>query len=126
MANFPPYKNYILYCLDKIARANSVRGPFLDIGCGCGDVSLFFAIKGWEGKAIDLSPQAVQNATSTLAGYSKVKVELLDCSLEKSQYRSILMMDILEHVENDVQLFVDYNADIQVNVSNYVGAPSLI
>ena len=107
MANFPPYKNYILFCLDKLTRANSVRGPFLDVGCGCGDVSLFFAEKGWKGKAIDLSPQAIRNATSTLASYSKVKVELLDCAQEKSQYHSILMMDILEHVENDSQLLRD-------------------
>jgi cyclopropane fatty-acyl-phospholipid synthase-like methyltransferase len=57
MANFPPYKAYIVSSLDELIELMPC-GPFLDFGCGRGDVALHSARRGWCGTALDSSTQA--------------------------------------------------------------------
>ncbi|HVN34129.1 MAG TPA: class I SAM-dependent methyltransferase, partial [Casimicrobiaceae bacterium] len=74
MANFLPLKQYMLYCLDRFIERYALRGPFLEIGCGRGDVSAYLARKGWSGLAIDFSDSAIAAASANLAPYSQVAV----------------------------------------------------
>ena len=101
MANFVPLKNHILFCLDRLSEQHPVRSPFLDVGCGIGDVSLHLAKKGLAGKAIDLSTIACLSAENNLLSYPNVQIEQKSLFDEHAVYRTVIMFDMLEHLEND-------------------------
>jgi hypothetical protein len=50
---FRTLKNYMLYCLDRFIEQYGLDRPFLEIGCGRGDVSAHLARRDWRGVAID-------------------------------------------------------------------------
>ncbi len=101
MANFLPLKRYMFYCLDKCIAQEQLTGPFLDIGCGIGDVSLHLARKGWQGTAIDYSDAAVERATETLRAFPQVTVRKTGLQDFNGQFRTVILWDVLEHVEHD-------------------------
>ena len=104
MANFRPFKRYILYCLDRWLDAQGAKAPFLDVGCGIGDVSLHLAqTRGWSGKAIDVSDSAIRRATQVLAAQPSIQVERCSLEDETGTYETVLMFDVLEHLEGDTQ-----------------------
>jgi SAM-dependent methyltransferase len=104
MANFLPLKNYIIYCIDRLVAKYKMSSPFLDAGCGIGDVSRHLAASGWRGKAIDSSPIAYENARKNLVAFNTMEVEkksLLDAT---GAFSTILLLDALEHFENDIEV----------------------
>lgn len=103
MANFQPLKNYILYCVDRLIDQYGLAGPFLDAGCGAGDVSRHLAAKGWKGKAIDFSDVAVARARTVLSGFPGVSLEKKSLFDENDVFKTVLMMDMIEHIEDDAQ-----------------------
>ena len=101
MANFKPLKDYILYALDQLIDDYGIEPPFLDVGCGVGDVSLHLAGKNWNGLAIDDSEDALRRARENLSSFSGISVvhgTLLD---QHDYYNSILLLDVLEHIHDD-------------------------
>ncbi len=101
MANFLPLKNYMFYCLEKCIRMEKLEGPFLDIGCGIGDISLYLAKKGWTGTAIDYSDIAIERTKKNLAAYPNIDVKKTALEEMTGQYKTALMWDVLEHIEHD-------------------------
>ncbi|HVR73536.1 MAG TPA: class I SAM-dependent methyltransferase [Planctomycetota bacterium] len=101
MANFQPLKNYMLYCLDKFIQMEHLEGPFLDIGCGIGDVSLYLAKKGWSGTSIDYSDIAVERAKKTLAAFPNVTVRKAALEEMEGSFKTVILWDVLEHIEQD-------------------------
>ena len=101
MANFVPLKNYMLYCLDRCIGQHRLDGPFLEIGCGKGDVSAHLARKGWQGTAIDFSDAAIDEARAALATFPGVVVKKQALSDVTGTWDTILMWDVLEHIEDD-------------------------
>jgi SAM-dependent methyltransferase len=101
MANFPPLKNYILYCADRLIAAHGLSGPFLDAGCGGGDVSLHLARKGWHGRAVDPSGAALARARVLLEAHPAVRVEQGSLFDQSGAYNTVLAMDVIEHLEDD-------------------------
>ena len=92
----------MLFCLDHLLDAHGARAPFLDVGCGIGDVSLHLAeTRGWHGKAIDLSETAIPRARRLLAGQPGVTVDQVSLDCEGATYSTVVMMDVLEHLEDD-------------------------
>ena len=101
MANFPPLKNYIFYCLDRAIQEHGLQDPFLDAGCGAGDVSVHVARRGWYGTAVDLSATAVERARAALAATGRVKVERLSLFDVDGEFRTVFLMDVIEHIADD-------------------------
>ena len=101
MADFPPLKRYILFCIDRLIEQFHLSPPFLDIGCGVGDVSAHLAAKGWPGKAIDISTPAIERACGLLQKFPSVKVKKQSLFDECSTFKTIFALDILEHLEED-------------------------
>ncbi len=100
MANFPPLKNYILFCLDKMVSRWRLTPPFLDVGCGVGDVAQHLSGRGWQGTAIDISEKAIQEACARNRE-GRVRVERASVFDVKGEFQTVLAMDILEHIDRD-------------------------
>lgn len=101
MVNFIPLRNYMFYCLDKIIARYNLVPPFLDVGCGTGDLSSYVASKGWYGKAIDFSDIAVEKAKHNLALFPQVEIEKKSLLDEDGHFKTIFLWDVLEHIEDD-------------------------
>lgn len=102
MANFTPWKKYMLLLVDEMIAEHNLTGPFLDVGCGNGDVALYFAQKGWHGMAIDPSSTAIQQAHLTLAQYTNlVTVGQQNLSTINQTFNTIFAFDVIEHIDND-------------------------
>ena len=101
MANFVPLKQYMLYCLDRFIERRGLHGPFLEVGCGRGDVSAWLAARGWHGLAIDFSPVAIAAARSRLAAFPHVDVAEMALADVRGEYACVILWDVLEHIEDD-------------------------
>ncbi len=101
MANFAPLKSYMLFLMDACVKKYSVQPPFLDAGCGKGDVALHFAKKGWHGKAVDSSAPAVSLAEKMLRSYKNVSVSNENLLHENEKYKCVFLLDVLEHEKDD-------------------------
>lgn len=101
MTNFLPLKRYFFYCLDKCMEQYGLSPPFLDIGCGVGDLSAYMGRKGWHGKAIDSSAKAIRQAQENLRKMAHVEVEQTSLFEVKGVFRTIFLWDVLEHIERD-------------------------
>ncbi len=101
MANFRPLKQHMLLCLDRLIAAYGLRGPFLEVGCGKGDVAVHLASKGWAGTAIDFSDAAIAHAAANLASFPDVDVRKQALADVRGSFACIIMWDVLEHIEDD-------------------------
>ena len=82
-------------------------GKFLEIGCGLGSFSIELGKKGFFGKGIDLSEEAVEWCRD-LAKHEMVDrvafehVNFFDLQ-EEENYDYVFCFEVLEHIENDVE-----------------------
>lgn len=124
MANFRPLNNSSLYVLDKLIDKYKLKPPFLDLACGSGYVALHLAKKGWTGKAIDFSKEAIKIAKENLKSYKKVTVEQRSANQEKGKYKTILMFDLLEHIKDDQKFLNKVSRLILPNGHLVIAGPS--
>ena len=101
MANFAPLKRHMFDCLDRFIKERGLEPPFLDVGCGAGDVAEHLARRGWSGTAIDASPAAIDRARERLAPYRGVDVRLVRLEELAGAWPTVLMWDVLEHLDDD-------------------------
>jgi 2-polyprenyl-3-methyl-5-hydroxy-6-metoxy-1,4-benzoquinol methylase len=81
-------------------------GPFLDIGCGRGELVISLARSGFKADGIDYSDAAIKIANSTLKKEKSAVSKLAnfiqsDCTklpVKPGFYKCIFMMDIVEHL----------------------------
>lgn len=124
MAVFRPLKRYLIGLIDQMVAEHHLSGPFLDAGCGVGEVALHFAKKGWEGRAIDLSAKAVEEAKVNLASYKKlVSVECNDIFNVRERYKTIFLCNVIEHIEDDRKLIQHLGKNMGVNSRIIISFP---
>ena len=84
-------------------------GTVLDIGCGTGHMTLELLHRGYTVTSIDISPKLI-NFTRNIVEKSgfDVDAKAMDArdvkTLGKSSFDNILCLDVLEHIENDVEV----------------------
>ena len=99
MAFFRIVKEYQVHCLVKMLRLHPVRSPFLEVGSGKGDFLKLLHSMGLKGKGIDLSAEAARYLEQLRL--NGIRTEHKDVFEETDRYRFILMIDVLEHIEDD-------------------------
>ncbi len=124
MANFSPLKRYITYCIDQMINSHGLQPPFLDVGCGTGDYSHHLGQRGWHGKAIDYSEVPIECARQKLESLPQINVERLSVFDENGSYRTILILDVLEHIENDQEVLEKISALLQRGGFAVIGVPN--
>lgn len=124
MANFAPLNNYSLFILDRLISKYNLKQPFLDVACGTGYVSRHLAKKGWSGKAIDYSEKAIQIAKKNLINYQQVELERKSLSRVRGKYKTVLMFDVLEHIEDDLSALKKINSLLQKDGHLVIAGPS--
>jgi len=106
------------FWLENLKLANRYNGwifsqilPFLgqevlEIGCGNGNFTVLLAQQCLRVVAVDLDQEYVRAAKSRLAG--KAGVTVLHADATQMQWRSsfdtVVMLDVLEHIQDDVQM----------------------
>lgn len=105
MPNFPPLRNYVFSVVDRWIAVHRLEPPFLEIGAGTGALAAHLAEAGWEGTALDSSPHACKLARERLARWPGIRSVEGDLEkIERRDFRTIFLMDVLEHVKDDEAL----------------------
>ena len=105
MPNFPPLRRYVFSVVDRWITGHGLVAPFLEVGCGTGDLAVHLARRGWNGIAQDSSEEALARASRALAGYPGIRVsrEGLE-SVPPGSANTVFIMDVVEHVQDDLGL----------------------
>ena len=124
MANFKPLRNYMLYCIDELIKRYGITYPFLDVGSGAGNISVFFAEKGWQGTVIDFSSSAIRGSIKNLEPYKNIEVKHISLDEEIGIYKTVLLLDVLEHIEDDFKALGKINKLLSDNGHLIISVPS--
>lgn len=97
-----PETRYIIKFIEKVAGGFKNK-KILEIGCGCGEGSVYFATRGAMATATDLSPGMVKLAQN-VAKYHSVEIEGVACSADKLPFEDksfdiVYAANILHHVD---------------------------
>jgi len=95
---------YYLFEVMGMAGIDDVSGMrILDVGCGVGTMSLYFAAHGAEVTGVDISPRAIQIANSAAKDLKIKNVSFINGEVEKGsgQFDLILCSEIVEHVPDE-------------------------
>ena len=101
MPNFVPMRDYTMSMIDELIDTYHLRPPFIDVGCGQGDVSLHLTRRhGWDGVAVDSSVGAAAAARSALRGTG---VAVLERPLDEIQgvFNTVVLSTVIEHIADD-------------------------
>lgn len=105
MPNFPPLRRYVFTVVDRLVARHRLEGPFLEVGCGTGDLAEHLARMGWKGTAFDSSPEALERARARLKDCPGVMVEGAGLpAAPDGAFKTVFLMDVLEHVQDDLAL----------------------
>jgi 2-polyprenyl-3-methyl-5-hydroxy-6-metoxy-1,4-benzoquinol methylase len=84
---------------------NSTGKKILDIGCAFGSHLAIAAEQGWEAWGVELSDYARETAQSRHG--EKIQVVGSINSLPKMEFDLVMMMDVIEHLPNPYELFIE-------------------
>ncbi len=117
--------------LRKRSHANPEVNVILDAGSGFGQYTYRMAqwFKKAEIKAVDIKPEQIEDCNQFIqkAGLGeRVNFELADLTqfLAASKYDLILSVDVMEHIEEDVQVFRNFYASMKSGGLLLISTPS--
>lgn len=111
MPSFKPTRDYLLRLTEELIESYKVSGPFLEVGCGDGAISVALARRGWHGVAMDLSEESKELARENLSRekllnhVQVLQANFLEYAFEQ-KFRVVILYDVLEHVAQD-RVFLD-------------------
>ena len=84
--------------------APSIRGDVLEIGCGTGNFTGLIARHASSVVAVDLDAEYITTARQRWKDDRRVSFRCCDATTEgwKSEFDTIVLLDVLEHVQDDV------------------------
>ena len=93
---------YNAWVMDQVAP--SLGGRVLEIGCGVGSFTVKMAARGHAVTAVDIDPNYVTATRQRLADHPDVAVLQGDATAMdwRPEFDTVLMLDVLEHIEDDV------------------------
>ncbi|MEK7765598.1 MAG: class I SAM-dependent methyltransferase [bacterium] len=105
MPNYPPLRRYVFAVVDRWIARHGLQGPFLEVGCGTGLLAAHLGARGWSGVALDSSRAAAALARERLVAFPGIAcVEGDLAAVGGGEFRSVFMLDVLEHVSDDEAL----------------------
>ncbi|MEL6555617.1 MAG: methyltransferase [Cyanobacteria bacterium J06621_11] len=83
-----------------------LQGHTLEVGCGSGTFTTLIAPHCTQLLAVDLNPTYTQQTKARLKSYKHVKVITTDATTMEcsASFDTIVMLDVLEHIENDIDI----------------------
>lgn len=118
---------YYLFELMRMAGISDVTGlKILDVGCGVGTMSLYFAVNGAQVTGVDISPRAVQIAKAAAKDLGLKNVEFINGEVEKGtgQYDLILCSEIVEHVPDEIGFLKTIHSNLKKTGKLVLTTPS--
>jgi SAM-dependent methyltransferase len=115
LANLSTADAYTRWILDEVRPWLGHR--ILEVGCGTGTFTAPLAAAGHELVAIDIDPAYVEAAarrTATFPAVTILRADVTDaqCALGEA-FESVVMLDVLEHIEDDVTLLRNLHARLR-------------
>jgi 2-polyprenyl-3-methyl-5-hydroxy-6-metoxy-1,4-benzoquinol methylase len=114
----------------KYAATAPANVSALDAGSGFGQYAYYMARKNpeWIIQAVDIKTEQVEDCKSFFkkAGYNKVSFEYADLTkfVRGNSYDLILSIDVMEHIEEDVQVFKNLYRSLRKNGLLIISTPS--
>ncbi len=114
----------------KWASKQSGDKTILDAGSGFGQYSYFLSSynKKWKVKAVDVKEEQIVDCNGFFAkiGRSNCNFEIADLTTfsESESYDFILSVDVMEHIEDDVQVFKNFHKSMKSGGMLLVSTPS--
>ena len=99
----------------------------LEVGCGNGNFTVYLTTQCDRVTGIDIDPEYVSTAKNRLARRSNVKIVQQDINkLEtKNSFDTVVMLDVLEHIEHDVLILQKLNALLKPGGKLIIKVPAL-
>lgn len=102
----------------------------LDAGSGFGQYSYYLAshFKNWKIKAVDVKEEQIEDCRNFFnrAGLDNTTFEIADLTkfTEAEQYELVISIDVMEHIEEDVLVFENFNKSMKKGGMLLISTPS--
>ena len=133
------YKDAQHFWLDHLATANNfnqwifeafehwLHGEILELGCGMGAYTTLMAESGWHVTGLDIEQDFVEIAAQRVARCPNAHVRRADITQigDSTRYDTVILLDVLEHIEDDVGLLLSIAARLRPGGRLILKVPAL-
>ena len=116
--------------LKKWAKGKGDDVTILDAGSGFGQYTYYMSgmNKNWQIKAVDVKEEQIEDCTNFFqkVNRSNVSFEIADLTkyVKENTYDFVLSVDVMEHIEEDVQVFRNFHASMKEGGMLLISTPS--
>ena len=114
----------------KFAKDRESKLHVLDAGSGFGQYDYFMGSshKGWNIEAVDVKKDQIEDCSRFFdkIGYDHVSFDVADLTQfrKENTYDFILSVDVMEHIEEDVQVFKNFHSSLKNGGMVLISTPS--